>query len=84
MSVSSASAILDQIGQARAGLDADKPGSRERMIELAYKLAATLELPSESALRLNVAEVSLSRDAARGTVFPAAIIVYLTLLLLLC
>ena len=51
--------ILNQIKNAEKSFLLKEPGSREQLLNLAYSLATSLELPSESIQRMGWAEVRL-------------------------
>ena len=59
-------AILSQLQTAGVSYAKQTPGGREKLMSLCHDLISTLELPSESIMRMAWAEVSLPPYAKRG------------------
>ena len=51
--------LLEDIAKAGGTFAQNEPGAREHLLDLAYSLAAAVELPSESIQRIGWAEASL-------------------------
>lgn len=58
-------AILSQLQTAGVSYAKQTPGGREKLMSLCHDLISTLELPSESIMRMGWAEVSLPPYAKR-------------------
>ncbi len=56
------SSLLSSISSAGDSFAQQSPGAREQLLALAYKLAATLETPSEAIQRIGWAEVGYFAD----------------------
>lgn len=52
------SSLLEDISDVAKSYSRNEPGSREKVLSLAYSLAAATELPSETIQKISWAEVS--------------------------
>lgn len=57
--------LLEDIARAGTSYGQHEPGARDRLLSLAYSLAAAVELPSETIQRIGWAEVSYARACGK-------------------
>jgi len=60
------SSLLEDISDVGKSYSQNEPGAREKLLSLAYSLAAAMELPSETIQRISWAEVSCPRAWSRA------------------
>jgi len=62
------SSLLKDISDVGKSYSQNEPGAREKLLSLAYSLAAAAELPSETIQRISWAEVSYPRAWSKAEI----------------